>query len=107
MHHYQRTSPSRGHARKLLDYFQILNSGDHTKWEQAFEDTWHPEAIVDGRRISVLRDRHRRRLSAGRIEHVHVRDIDPHQVEYVTELDGRRDGPFVATFRDGRIYRVL
>ena len=102
------TRPARGHASKLTDYFQILNSGDKPSWERAFDDTWHPEAIVDGRRVAALRDRHRRRLGAGQTERIHVlRDIDAYGVEFATECDGKRAGPFVATFRDGRIYRVL
>src|SRR5688572_23817343 len=108
MDHYTRIQRSQGHARKLTEYFQILNSGDKPSWERAFDDTWHPEAIVDGRQVSALRDRHYSRLGAGRIENIHViRDIDAYQIEYTTEIDGKRAGPFVATFRDGRIYRVL
>jgi len=99
---------SLGHARKLLEYFQVLSSGDTPSWERAFNDTWHPEAVVHGRSVSALRDRHRSRLGAERIEGIHViRDIDAYRIEYTTECDGKRDGPFVATFRDGRIYRVL
>jgi hypothetical protein len=96
------------HGRTLLRYFRILNSGDQDRWEEAFENTWHPEAIFDGLPLAELRERHRRRLRAGRVVKIHViRDIDPHQVEYTTEAGGKHDGPFVATFRDGRIYRVL
>ena len=95
-------------AGKLIDYFQALNSGDYARWEQAFDDTWHPEGIVDGRSVAALRDQHRRRLVAGRIRAVHVvRDIDGYGVEFTTESGWKRDGPFVATFRDGRIYRLL
>ena len=96
------------HTKKLVNYFQVLNSGDEADWERAFEATWHPEALVEGRRLSVLKDRHRRRLGAGPTEHIHVfGHIDAHQVQYVTESDGKREGPFIATFRDGRVYRIL
>jgi hypothetical protein len=99
---------SRGHASKLIDYFEALNSGDPDRWERAFDDTWHPEGIVDGRSVAALRDRHRQRLVAGRIQNIHiVRDIDANRVEFTTESDGKHDGPFVATFKDGRIYRLL
>jgi hypothetical protein len=103
-----RVRPSGGHASKLLEYFQALNSGDRAHWERAFDNTWHPEAIVDGRGVAALRDRHRRQLVAGSIQHIHVvRDIDANRVEFTTEREWKRDGPFVATFRDGRIYRLL
>ena len=96
------------HTRKLVNYFHVLNSGDEADWEVAFEATWHPDAIVQGRRLSVLKDRHRRRLGGGPIEHIHVfGNIDAHQVQYVTESDGKREGPYIATFRDGRIYRIV
>ena len=97
-----------GFARKLIDYFQALNSGDQGRWERAFDETWHPEGVVDGRNVAALRDQHRRRLVAGRVQTIHViRDIDAHQVEFTTESGWKRDGPFVATFRDGRVYRLL
>ena len=104
----EQVRPSRGHATKLIEYFEILNSGDHARWELAFDETWHPEGIVAGRSVAALRAQHRRRLEAGRIQNIHViRDIDSYRVEFTTELEGKRDGPFVATFRDGRIYRLL
>ena len=98
----------RGHATKLVDYFEALDSGDHARWERAFDQTWHPEGIVDGRNVAALKDRHRRRLVAGRLQHIHViRNIDAYRVEFTTESGWKRDGPFVATFRDGRVYRLL
>ena len=107
----ERARTSREHAAKLIDYFEALNSGDLARWERAFRQTWHPEGIVDGRNVAALRDRHRRRLLTGRIEHIHivgvVRDIDAYRVEFTTESEGKREGPFVATFRDGRVYRLL
>jgi hypothetical protein len=36
-----------------------------------------------------------------------IRDIDPYRVEFTTESGWKRDGPVVATFRDGRVYRLL
>lgn len=95
-------------CRRLVQYFQILNSGDRVRWQQAFEDTWHPEAIFDGRPVAELRKRHYGRLCEGRVEKIHViRDVDSHRIEYISEVGGKRAGPFVATFRDGRIYRVI
>jgi hypothetical protein len=107
-HYSKRVWPSRGPAGKLLDYFQALNSGDQARWGRAFDDTWHPEGILDGRSAAALRDRHRQWQVAGRIHNIHiVRDIDAHRVEFTTECGWKREGPFVATFRDGRIYRLL
>jgi hypothetical protein len=104
----KRGRASRGHAGRLIDYFEALNSGDQARWEQAFHQTWHPEGIVDGRNIAALWDRHRGQLDAGRIQNIHiVRDIDAFRVEFTIEAGWKRDGPFVATFRDGRIYRLL
>jgi hypothetical protein len=106
--HHKRVRTSRGHASKLVDYFEALNSGDQARWERAFQQTWHSEGIVDGRNVAALRDRHRRRLVAGHVQQIHiVRDIDAHRVEFTTESGWRRDGPFVATFRDGLVYRLL
>jgi len=103
---YARTS--RVHAGKLVNYFEALSSGDQARWERAFRQTWHPEGIIDGRTVAALRDRHRRRLLTGQIKNIHiVREIDAYRVEFTTESGGKREGPFVATFRDGRVYRLL
>ena len=99
---------TQSHGRKLLEYFQILNSGDRGSWEQAFDETWHPEAIVDRWTTKQLRQWHRRRLGSDAVGRVHViRNLDAHRVEFTSEVNGKYGGPFVATFRDGRIYRVL
>ena len=106
--HNQRVRTARGHASKLVDYFEALNSGDQARWERAFQQTWHPEGIVDGRNVAALWDRHRRRLVAGQIQKIHiVGDSDDYRVEFTTESGWKRDGPFVATFRDGRVYRLI
>ena len=99
--------PSDHNIRALGKYFQILNSGDEALWEQAFHHTWHPEAIVHGRTCAELKERHRRRLGQSWVEDVHVvQDIDGYGLEYTATVDGRPKGPFWATFREGRIYRV-
>ena len=100
--------PSRRNARKLAEYFLILNSGDEASWERAFQNTWHPEAIIRGRTCAELKVSHRGLLGKGRIRNLHVvRDIDDHDLEYTLTVDGRYDGPFWATFREGRIYRIF
>ena len=108
MDHHLPDGASSEYARKLMDYSQALNSGDRARWERSFDDTWHPEGIVDGRNVAELRERHLRRMMAGRTPRIHViRLIDDYRLEFTTEHRWKRDGPFVATFRDGRIYRVL
>lgn len=96
------------HARQLIDYFRVLNSGDRAGWERVFDQTWHPEGIIDQWSTEELRHQHRGRLGSGLAENVHViRDLDDDRVEFTAEVNGKYRGPFVATFRDGRIYRVL
>lgn len=86
----------------------MLNSGNEERWPQAFDDTWHPDAVVDGRPVTALRAEHHTRLGTGRTETVHViREIDAYRLEYTSEINGKYAGPFVATFRDGRVYRVI
>jgi hypothetical protein len=100
--------PHRRHVRKFVEYFQILKSGDRPGWERAFDEIWHPEAIVHGRSAASLKDWHRTWVRSGKVENVHVlRVLDPERIEYATEAEGRYAGPFIATFRDGRVYRVL
>jgi hypothetical protein len=98
----------RTHMRKLLEYYRVLNSADDSGWERAFDETWHPDGRIEGRNIAAIKDLHRQRLESGYIENVHVLgSIDANRIEFSTEVCGQYAGPFVATFRDGRIYRVL
>ena len=100
--------PSGPNTGVIGKYFQILNSGDESGWEQAFLDTWHPEAIVHGRTCAELKAWHRTLLGKGWVEDIHVvQNIDGYQLEYTARVGGRHQGPFLATFREGRIYRVL
>ena len=97
-----------GHARKLADYFRVLSSGDLATWKQLFDQTWHPETVVHGRDIETLRTWHRERLIAGPTEQVHlIRQLDADRIEFTSEINGAFAVPFVDTFRDGRVYRVL
>ena len=100
--------PTCRNARTLAEYFQALNSGDEASWERAFRNTWHPEAIIHGRTFAELKSRHRGLLGKGWVKNVHVvRDFDGYQLEYTATVGGRPNGPFLATFREGRIYRVF
>jgi hypothetical protein len=93
---------------KFVEYYHALNAGDRSGWERAFEETWHPEAIIDGLSVTRLKELHRQRLGSGDVVNVHVlRSLDANRIEYSTEARGKYAGPFVATFRAGRIYRVL
>ena len=104
----KRTNCPHGHnTRTLGEYFQILNSGDEARWEQAFLDTWHPEAIAHGRTCAELKVQHRSLLGKGWVDVHIVQDIDDYEIEYTTRVGGRPKGPYLATFREGRIYRVF
>ena len=95
-------------AKMLVDYFQSLNAGDEADWERAFTETWHPEAIVQGRTCGELRTWHRGLLGKSWITNLRVlREIDGYQLEYTASVGGRPDGPLVATLRDALIYRVF
>jgi hypothetical protein len=92
----------------LVRYFHVLNSSNEADWERAFEDTWHAEAIVHGRTFDELKAWHRGLRGKGWVGNVHiVRELDGYQLEYTATVGGRPDGPFLATLRDARIYRVF
>jgi hypothetical protein len=104
----QETPTPRRNAGTLTHYYQVLSTGDEPSWELAFKNTWHPEAIVHGRTCAELKARHRAMLGKGWVEDVHViRDIDDDALEFTIRVGERHEGPFWATFKDGRIYRVL
>jgi len=102
------TPPPHQNARTLAEYFRVLKSGDEARWEQAFRNTWHPEAIIQGRTCIELAGLHRALLGNDRVADVHVlRIIDGYELEYIAIVDGKHNGPFRASFKGGRIYRVI